>query len=125
MSIQRLGTTEGMDIPGMKVVPIISYAIVHNGIVSLCGIPADPIGDVKVQTRQVLERIDQLLQMAGTDKSKLLVAQVWLADMHDFEDHNSVWNDWVDRQNPPVRACVGAPLWQPGIRIEIMVTATK
>jgi enamine deaminase RidA (YjgF/YER057c/UK114 family) len=125
MSIQRLGTTEGMDIPGMKVVPIISYAIVHNGIVSLCGIPADPIGDVKVQTRQVLSRIDQLLQMAGTDKSKLLVAQVWLADMHDFDDHNSVWNDWVDRQNPPVRACVGAPLWQPGIRIEIMVTAAK
>lgn len=71
MSIQRLGTTEGMDIPGMKVVPIISYAIVHNGIVSLCGIPADPIGDVKVQTRQVLERIDQLLRMAGTDKSKV------------------------------------------------------
>ena len=125
MSTQRLGTTEGMDIPGMKVVPIISYAIVHNGIVSLCGIPADPIGDVKVQTRQVLERIDQLLKMAGTDKSKLLVAQVWLADMRDFDDHNSVWNDWVDRQNPPVRACVGAPLWQPGIRIEIMVTAAK
>jgi enamine deaminase RidA (YjgF/YER057c/UK114 family) len=51
-----------MDIPGMKVVPIISFAVVHNGIVSLCGVPADPIGDVKVQTRQVLERIDQLLQ---------------------------------------------------------------
>jgi len=56
----------------------------------------------------VPERIDQLLQMAGTDKSKLLVAQVWLADMSDFDDHNAVWNDWVDRQNPPVRACVGA-----------------
>jgi len=58
----------------MKVVPIISYALAHNGIVSLCGIPGDPVGDIKVQTRQVLERIDQLLQMAGTDKSKLLVA---------------------------------------------------
>src|SRR5215469_15027352 len=68
-----------------------------------------PVGNVKVQTRQVLDRIDQLLQMAGTDKSKLLVAQVWLANMSDFDDHNTVWNDWVDRQNPPVRACVGAP----------------
>ena len=125
MRVERLGTTEGTNVPGMKVVPIISYALVHNGIVSLCGIPADPVGNVKVQTRQVLDRIDQLLQIAGTDKSKLLVAQVWLADMIDFDDHNTVWNDWVDRQNPPVRACVGAPLWHPGVRVEIMVTAAK
>jgi len=125
MSVERLGTTEGANVPGMKVVPIISYTVVHNGIVSLCGIPADPVCNVKVQTRQVLDRIDQLLQVAGTDKSKLLVAQVWLADMSDFDDHNTIWNDWVDRQNPPVRACVGAPLWHPGVRVEIMVTAAK
>ena len=125
MTIQRLGTTEGMSVLGMKTVPIISYALVHNDVVSLCGIPGDPVGDVKAQTRQVLERIDQLLQMAGSDKSKLLVAQVWLADMSDFDDHNAVWNDWVDRQNPPVRACVGAPLWHSGVRVEIMVTAAK
>ena len=87
--------------------------------------PGDPVGDIKVQTRQVLERIDQLLQMAGTDKSKLLVAQVWLADMNDFDLHNTVWNEWVDRKNPPVRACVGAPLWHAGVRVEIMVTAAK
>jgi enamine deaminase RidA (YjgF/YER057c/UK114 family) len=87
---------------------------------------ADPIGDVKVLTRQVLERIDHLLQKAGTHKSKLLLAQVWLANMRDdFDNHNSVWNDWVDRQNPPARACVGAPLWQPGILVEIMVTAAR
>lgn len=124
MTIQRIGTSEGMkDVFGVKVLPIISFAVVHNGIVSLCGMTADPVGDVKVQTRQVLERIDQLLQAAGTDKSKLLTAQVWLADMRDFEDHNSVWNEWVDRKNPPVRACVGAPLWRPGMLVEIMVTA--
>jgi enamine deaminase RidA (YjgF/YER057c/UK114 family) len=126
MTIQRIGTSEGVkDIPGIKVMPIISYAVVHNGIVSLCGITAQSAGDVKVQTKEVLESIDKLLQMAGTDKSKLLSAQVWLADMHDFDDHNSVWNDWVDRQKPPVRACVGAPLWRPGILVEIMVTAAK
>ena len=96
---------------------------VHNGMVDLCGTTAEPEGDVKVQTKKVLESIDKLLQMAGTDKSKLLFAQVWLANMQDFEDHNSVWNDWVDRQNPPARACVGAPLWRPGILVEIKVTA--
>ena len=63
--------------------------------------------------------------MAGTDKLKLLVAQVWLADMSDFDDHNTVWNHWVDRQNPPVRASVEEPLWHPGVRVEIMVTAAK
>ena len=110
----------------MKTVPIISYALVHNDVVSLCGIPGDPVGDVKAQTRQVLERIDQLLQMAGTDKSKLLVAQVWLADMSDFDDHNAVWNERLGRSaKSPVRACVGAPLWHAGVRVEIMVTAAK
>lgn len=107
MSIQRIGTTAGMDIQGMKVVPIISLAVVNNGIVSLCGMTADPIGDVKVQTKQVLERIDHLLKMAGTDKSKLLVAQVWLANMHDFDDHNSVWNDWVGTPTISERLCSG------------------
>ena len=68
MTIQRIGTSEGMkDVFGVKVLPIISFAVVHNGIVSLCGVTADPIGDVKVQTNQVLERIDQLLQKAGTE----------------------------------------------------------
>ena len=122
--IARIARTFGVDWTHLGA-QIISFAIVHNGIVNLCGITADPIGDIKVQTRQVLERIDQILQMAGTDKSKLLFAQVWLADMRDFDDHNSVWNDWVDRQNPPARACIGAPLWRPGILVEILVTAAK
>jgi enamine deaminase RidA (YjgF/YER057c/UK114 family) len=83
------------------------------------------VGDIKAQTKQVLERIDRLLESAGTDKSKLLTAQVWLADMRLFEDHNAAWNEWVDPQNPPVRACVRADLWQPNMLVEIMVTATK
>ena len=109
----------------MKVVPIISLAVVHNGLVSTCGVTAEPTGDVKVQTKKVLASIDGLLEKAGTDKSKLLTAQVWLADMQDFEEHNSIWNEWVDRQNPPVRACVQTPLWRPDILVEIMVTAAQ
>jgi enamine deaminase RidA (YjgF/YER057c/UK114 family) len=126
MTIQRIGSTEGLtDLFGVKVLPIISLAVVHNGIVSTCGVTAEPTGDVKVQTKKVLASIDGLLEKAGTDKSKLLTALVWLANMEDFEEHNSVWNEWVDRQNPPVRACVQAPLWRPNVLVEIMVTAAR
>ena len=120
MTISRLGIIRDAD--GL---PIICKVVVHDDIVYLCGVTPDPVGDVKVQTRQVLERIDRLLQAAGTDKSKLLTAQVWLSDMQHFADHNSAWNEWVDPDNPPVRACVGAPLWRSGMLVEIMVTAGR
>jgi enamine deaminase RidA (YjgF/YER057c/UK114 family) len=126
MTIQRIGSTEGIKgLFGVKVIPVISLAVVHNGVVTTCGVTAEPTGDVKLQTKKVLERIDGLLEKAGSDKSKLLTAHVWLTDMRDFEDHNSVWNEWVDRQNPPARVCVQAPLWLPNILVEIMVTATQ
>jgi enamine deaminase RidA (YjgF/YER057c/UK114 family) len=126
MTIQRIGSTEGLkDVFGVKVLPVISLAVVHNGIVSTCGVTAEPGGDVKVQTTKVLASIDGLLAKAGTDKSKLLTAYVWLADMQDFEEHNSIWNEWVDRQNPPVRFCVQSALWRPNILVEIMVTAAQ
>jgi len=126
MTIQRIGTTEGLkDVHGVKVLPVISLAVIHNGVVSTCGVTAEPNGDVKGQTKEVLSKIDWLLEKAGTDKSKLLTANVWLADMLDFEEHNSVWNEWVDRQNPPTRFCVQATLWRPNILVEIMVTAAQ
>jgi enamine deaminase RidA (YjgF/YER057c/UK114 family) len=104
--------------------PIISQVVVHANVAYLAGITPDPIvGDIKTQTARVLRRVDQLLELAGTDKSKLLSAQVWIADMRLFEDHNSVWNAWVDPINPPVRACVTADFWRPGMLVEIMVIA--
>jgi enamine deaminase RidA (YjgF/YER057c/UK114 family) len=123
MDIQRIGSTEAIGD-----IPIISLASIHNNIVYLCGITADPVkaGDIKDQTRQILDRIDRLLNKAGTNKSKLLSAQVWLTDMALFGDHNSVWNAWVDAKNPPVRMCVHSPqLWRPGLLVEIMATAVK
>jgi enamine deaminase RidA (YjgF/YER057c/UK114 family) len=104
--------------------PIISSAVVHGNVVYLCGVTADPVGDITVQTRQVLQRIDKLLEQSGTNKSKLLSAQVWLADMRFFRQHNLAWNEWVDPENPPVRACVQAELFAPGLLVEIMATAT-
>ena len=105
--------------------PHISGAVVHGDTVYLQGVTPDPGGDITSQTRQVLERIDTLLAKVGTDKSKLLTAQVWLSDMRLFEAHNVAWNAWVDRENPPVRACVRADLVGPGLLVEIMVTAAR
>ena len=120
MSIVRRGITEAKN--GL---PIISRVVVRGDTVYVCGVTPDPVGDIKSQTKQVLDRIDSLLTQAGTDKSKVLTAQVWLADMRMFEDHNAAWNEWVDPKNPPVRACVRADLWRPNMLVEIMVTATK
>ena len=123
MSIDRFGLTPA--IPG---IPLISYATAWGGIVYLAGVTADPgeSGDVKDQTRQALARIDALLARAGSHKSKVLAAQVWLTDMNLFAAHNDAWNEWVDPKNPPVRACLLSPqLWRPGLLVEIMVTAAK
>ena len=88
------------------------------------GITPNPIvGDIKAQTAHVLRRVDELLNLAGTDKSHLLSAQVWIADMRLFEDHNSIWNEWVDPANPPVRACLTTDFWRPGMLVEVMVVA--
>jgi enamine deaminase RidA (YjgF/YER057c/UK114 family) len=119
MGIARYGVVSA---PGL---PLISKAVAYGGIVSLCGVTPDPVGDITVQTRQVCERIDRLLAAAGTDKSKLLTAQVWLSDMSLFAAHNAAWNAWVDPDNPPVRVCVRAELWQPQMLVEIMVTAAR
>jgi enamine deaminase RidA (YjgF/YER057c/UK114 family) len=123
MGIERFELTPS--IPG---IPLISYATVRGDTVYLAGVTANPrgLGDVKDQTRQILARIDELLAQSGTSKSKLLTAQVWLTDMQLFGAHNDVWNEWVDRQNPPVRACVVSPqLWRPGMLVEIMATAAR
>ena len=118
MTITRHGTTRGN--PSL---PLISHCVVHRGIAHTLGVTGEPAGDVRIQTRQALARVDQLLARAGTDKSRLISATVWLADMADFADHNAEWNVWVDPGHPPVRACVQATLWQPDLRVEVMVTA--
>ena len=123
MTIERFEIT-----PALPGIPRISYVTTHGSIVYVAGITANPrrLGDIKEQTRDVLARIDSLLSQAGTDKSKLLTAQVWLTDMNLFSDHNDAWNEWVDPRNAPVRACLLSPqLWRPGMLVEIMVTAAR
>ena len=96
----------------------------HGSVAYLAGITPDPnVGDIKTQTTHVLARVDELLTRAGTDKSHLLSAQVWLADMRLFDDHNAVWNAWIDPANPPARACLTTDFWRHGMLVEVMVTA--
>jgi enamine deaminase RidA (YjgF/YER057c/UK114 family) len=98
--------------------------VVHGNVAYFAGVTPDPIvGDIKTQTIQVLRRVDELLKLAGTDKSHLLSVQVWIADMRLFEEHNSVWNQWVDPANSPARACLTTDFWRPAMLVEVMVVA--
>jgi len=96
----------------------------HNGVVYLAGMTADDTSaDVVAQTRETLAKIDRYLGLAGTDKSRLLTAMIWLRDIADFDRMNGVWDSWIDRAAMPVRATVEARLAGDSYRIEIMVTA--
>ena len=82
--------------------PIISRVVEHGDTVYVCGTLPDPVGDINAQTRQVLDQIDDALKLAGTNKSRLLSAQVWLADMKTVRGpQRGVWNAWVDPRNAP------------------------
>jgi enamine deaminase RidA (YjgF/YER057c/UK114 family) len=95
----------------------------HNGTVYLAGMTADDLsGDTTAQTKEILGKIDRYLAMAGSDKSKLLTAQIWLRDIADFEKMNAAWDAWIDRQAMPVRATVESRLAGDGYRVEIMVS---
>ncbi|MCC6205121.1 MAG: RidA family protein [Hyphomicrobiales bacterium] len=96
----------------------------HNGTVYLAGMTADDLtGDTTNQTEQVLAKIDHYLAAAGSDKTKLLSAVIWLRDIADFELMNKAWDGWIDGSAMPVRATVEARLAGDGYRVEIMVTA--
>lgn len=100
-----------------------SQAVVHGDTVYLAGQVGAPGESVVAQTRAVLAQIDRLLAEAGSDKSRILTATIWLADIADFAEMNSVWDDWVDPANPPARATGESRLAAPEYRVEIIVTA--
>ena len=115
-----------MTIERIKVGPRMSQAVIHENTVYLAGVVADdPSADVAGQTQQILAKIDGLLAEAGTDRSKLLSANVWLSDISTFDEMNTVWDEWVSVGNPPVRACVESKLARPQLKVEIMVVAAR
>ena len=105
--------------------PRMCQAVKHGDTVYLAGQVALDAGGESVtkQTENVLQRIDHYLAEAGTDKSKILSATIWLANISTFNEMNAVWESWIDLSNPPVRACVEATLAAPKFTVEIMVVA--
>ncbi|MBP1804466.1 RidA family protein [Rubellimicrobium aerolatum] len=102
--------------------PRMSEAVVHNGIVYLAGQIAKG-ASVTEQTRGVLAEVDRLLAEAGTSKARILTTQIWLVDIGTFGEMNAVWDEWVDRANPPARWTGEAKLATPEYLVEIIVTA--
>lgn len=115
-----------MTIQRFETGPRMSQAVVHGNTVYLAGVVADDLkADTAGQTKQILDKIDRLLKTAGTDKTKILSANIWLTDMRTFADMNKMWDAWVSPGNTPARATVEAALAGPDYRVEIMVVAAK
>lgn len=112
-----------MSIQRLEAGPRMSQAVINNGVVYLAGQVAKEGEDVEAQTRSVLAEIDRLLALAGTDKSRLLTATIWLADIGTFAEMNKVWDAWVDPKNAPARATGEVKLAAPKYLVEIIVSA--
>jgi enamine deaminase RidA (YjgF/YER057c/UK114 family) len=104
--------------------PRMSQAVIHGTTVYLAGqVADDPSQDVAGQTRQILASIDRLLDEAGADKTRILSATIYLAEIGTFAQMNSVWDTWVPRGHTPARATVEAKLAAPAYKVEIQVVA--
>ena len=114
MSIERIGSG-----------PRMSQAVIHGDTVYLAGQVGAPGESVTAQTKAVLASVEALLAQAGSDKSKILTATIWLADMADFAEMNAVWDKWVVAGATPGRATVEAKLAAPQYTVEIAVIAAK
>ena len=109
--------------PGLT--PTRSRAVAHDDLVFTVAVAPDPVSSsMYEQSAKALARIDESLALCGTDKSKILSAIVYIADIKQKGEMNRAWDEWVDRNNPPMRACIGAELEAPHI-VEIVVTAAK
>jgi len=107
--------------PGQRM----SQIVTHNGTVYLAGQVGNPGDSVADQTRTCLEKIEKLLAEAGSDSTRILQCVIWLADMADFAEMNSVWDAWVPEGHAPARACGEAKLATPELKVELIVTAAR
>lgn len=105
--------------------PRMSQAVVHGDTVYLAGQVGAPGESVTVQTKAVVAQIEDLLARTGSDKSKILSATIWLADMTDFAEMNTVWDAWIDGKDAPARATGEAKLATPEYKVEIIITAAR
>lgn len=103
--------------------PRMSEAVVHNGTVYVAGQVGNPGDTVADQTRTCLAEVDRILALAGSDKTKILSAQIWLADISTFAEMNAVWDAWVPQGHTPARATGESALAAPAYKVEVIVVA--
>ena len=105
---------------------ILSQATIYNSVVNVCGLTADNLSlNANGQTEQILAKIDDRLASCGTDKSKLLMATIYLTNMDDKSGMNEAWTAWLGELERPARACVGTALGSADTLVEIVVSAAK
>ncbi|SHH23464.1 RidA family protein [Ferrimonas marina] len=113
MSIERMETGARM-----------SRIVKHNDTVYLCGqVCKDADADITEQTQTMLDKVDALLEQAGSDREHMLSATIYLSTMDDFAAMNAVWDAWVPAGHAPARACVEAAMARPALKVEISVVA--
>jgi enamine deaminase RidA (YjgF/YER057c/UK114 family) len=112
-----------MSIRRIDVGPRMSQIVIHGDTVYLAGQVGQPTGNVASQTRDILSAVDELLAKAGSDKTKILQAIIWLADMSTFAEMNAEWDKWVPQGNTPARATGEAKLAGPEYLVEVMITS--
>lgn len=114
-----------MTIQRIRSGPRMSQAVIHGDTVYLAGQVGAPGASVTDQTREILANIEGLLAECGSDKSKILSATIWLADMADFGEMNAVWDVWIGGRDAPARATGEARLATPDYKVEIIVIAAR
>ncbi len=115
-----------MSVKRLHVGPRLTQVVIHGDTVYTAGIVADdPNADVGGQTGQILDKIDGYLKEAGSDKTRILSATIWLSDIKHYDDMNAVWDMWVPKGNSPARACVESRLARPEYKVEIRVIAAR
>lgn len=112
-----------MSIERREVGKRMSQSVTHNGVVYLAGQVGEPGASVTDQTKQILDKIERHLAEAGSDKTKILQATIWLDDMAHFAEMNAVWDAWVPEGHAPTRACGESRLATPDFQVEIIVVA--
>lgn len=115
MSITRMETGQRM-----------SRIVIHNNTVYLCGqVAADASAGIKEQTQTMLDKVDALLEQAGSDRENILSATLYIRDMKDFAAMNEVWDAWVPEGFAPARACIEARMARPELLVEVSVIAAQ
>lgn len=104
--------------------PRMSKTVIHNDTIYLCG-QVGSGANITEQTQDMLSRVDVLLEEAGSSKSHILQAILWVSTMDNFAEMNAVWDAWIDPENPPARACGEAKLAREDLLVEVIITAAK